>query len=285
MIELSRLRLTPEEEAGLTDAAKRLSADSRRVIGEGVSAYRASPGFDYPSFTERLEKEATVPEEAHFLFLLSLLPVLEDYYRKTGYPERYFTGVLRDVRTKLRECVSMRSVYGTFVARWFRRWFSLERVALERLQFECIPYDYTLALPGYSCVPGDRMVNVHIPGGASLDRETCLRDYAEAARLFGGRFSGDAVPFHCHSWLLNPDHPAFLDPRSRILAFQADYTIFEFEQEDPARFIWRLTLTPYDGDPAHLPERNSLERAYKARLLSGGSVGEGRGVYLYPKAR
>ena len=284
MIDLDLFGLTETEKSGVLAARERLSPEARRLIEEGAAAYEASPDFDYLSFAERLG-EGPAPEEAQFQFLLALLPALRTYCEERGRPERYFLGVLRDLRIKLRECHAMRGVYGTFVVKWFRRWFTLERIALERLQVECIPYDYTLALPGFSCAPGDLLVNVHIPGEGPLDRAACERDYAEAASLFGEKFPGDFVPFHCHSWLLNPDHPAFLDSRSRLLAFQADYAIFAFEREEPERFIWRLTLTPYDGDPAHLPERNSLERAYKARILSGGAVGEGRGIYLYPKRK
>lgn len=281
MIGLSRLGLTPEEERGILAADDRLTPAARALIEEGVAAYRASVDFDYNGFSERIAA-LSVPEEGQYQFILALLPVLETYYRQAGRPSRFFEGVLRDVRIKLRECYSMTGLCGTICPTWFAGWFTLNRVALSRLQFELRHYDFSATLPGWR-FEGGEMVNVHIPGEGPLDHDLCMKDYAEAARLFGDRFEGDVVPFHCNSWLLHPEHPAFLDPRSRILVFQADYTVIDFKEKDPKDLVWRFTLKPFDGDLSHLPARNSLERAYRDRLLAGGSVGNGRGIFLYPK--
>ena len=279
MIDLSRLGLSPSETAGIREASERLPAPFRLVLSEGEEAYRRDAGFDYHSFLKRLES-APVPEEAYLLFILALLPELEAKTKAAGRPKRFFDGILTDVRIKIRECRAMRGSFGTFVPGWFDRWFTLERIALSRLQFELRQYDLSFSLPGYS-FNGGEMINVHIPGEGPLSREACLRDYAEAAAFFGDRFPKGPVPFHCLSWLLHPEHPAFLDPRSRILAFQKDYEIISFAERDPKDVLWRFFLIPYDGVPAHLPARNSLERAYRDRLLAGGSVGVGRGVFLW----
>ncbi|MBP5288819.1 MAG: DUF5596 domain-containing protein [Clostridia bacterium] len=281
MIDLSRLGLTDEEISGVLFAKAHLTPSAAAVIEEGVSAYRAAPDFDYALLSERVAA-LTVPEEGQFLFILALLPALEEYYERKGYPKRWFEGVLQDTRVKLRECRAMTGRFGTICPSWFGRWFSLERIALERLQFEPRRYDYSVTIGDWRFTGGE-LINVHIPGEGPLDHDACLRSYAEAARFYGGRFPGPYVPFQCNSWLLHPEHPAFLDPRSRILAFQADYTIFDFKEKDPRDVVWRFTLSPWDGDPAHLPARNSLEKAYRDRILSGGSVGNGRGIYLYPK--
>ena len=51
--------------------------------------------------------------------------------------------------------------------------------------------------------------------------------------------------------------------------------------EDPDYMdLWIIFGRPWDGDAAQLPEDTALRRLWKERLLAGGSVGRGYGLYL-----
>lgn len=272
---LTRAHLPEAAADALLAAKKTLPAYISAVIEEGVAAYQKDTFFDYEAYRGKL----AVGEQAELwqlLFAFRLAEHLHTLYIQAGRSQQLFDGVLQDFCAKTRECFDYTGKWGCHVAKWFRGWFRLERIALSRLQFELRPFGYCYR----GLKPEDQAINVHIPSTGPLDAAMCEADYAAAAEFFGSSFTGSVV-FMCHSWLLNPHHPEFLPPTSRLLKFQEKYDIFEFQQS--TEFLWRLFGTAYNGDPHSLTERNSLERAYKNRLLSGGAVGEGRGVFFYSK--
>ena len=56
---------------------------------------------------------------------------------------------------------------------------------------------------------------------------------------------------------------------------------FYLTTEDPDYMdLWIIFGRPWDGDAAQLPEDTALRRLWKERLLAGGSVGRGYGLYL-----
>ena len=272
---IARAALPAEAGNALIWANKSLPEHIRKIMTEGVNAYQKDQYFDYEGYRVQLAVQEK-GELWQLLFCFWLAEHLHKLYLEQDRSEQMFDGVLQDFRAKTKECFDYTGQWGCHVAKWYNHWFDLERIALTRLQFEVRKFGshYQYLTPKHLAI------NVHIPSIGPLDEQQCLQDYQRAAEFFF-IFFDEEIPFMCHSWLLNPDHPDFLPPTSRLLSFQKNYEIFEFSES--TEFLWRLFGVAYNGDPHSLTERNSLECAYKNRMISGGRVGEGKGVFFYRK--
>lgn len=276
---MTRAQLPAEAVEDLLSTAKALPKAVTDAMEEGLALYKKDTFFDFKEQLNKVIDLAPVGlgEAAQLIFSFVLTEHTLVLYKQAGRSDELFDNMLRDLRVKNEECQRFHGRNGTFVASWFYRWFTLQRVALERLQFEVrdLPVAYR-HLPA-----GSNAINVHIPACGPLDHDACLRDYRKIVRIFAEDFQDQDVVFMCHSWLLHPEHPKFLPPTSRLLAFQADFDIVRFDEDPECKDLWRLFGVPYDGNPEHLTERNSLERAYKEHLLKGGACGQGLGVFIY----
>ncbi len=278
---MTRAKLPEDSVKDLLATAKALPEELVAAMEAALALYQKDTDFDFKGELERIAELAPEDQKyaAQLIFSFMLTEHTETLYKERGLSDELFDNMLSDLRVKNEECLRYHGKNGSFVASWFYRWFSMQRFAFERLQFEVRP----LGVSYRHLTPESLAINVHIPSTGPLDHEACLRDYARAAKFFAADFGEQDIAFMCHSWLLHPEHPKFLPATSRLLAFQADFDIVRFDEDPECRDLWRLFGTRYDGNPQNLTERNSLERAYKQHLLSGGKVGEGLGVFLYNK--
>ncbi len=275
---MNKAGLPQEAIQSLMNTARNLTEEQIKVLDEGLVAYQNDTFFDLNHYCDLIDERFECNLEAQLIFSFLLTEHTEKLYQAAGMEEKMFMGVLDDFVIKCDECYKFYGRYGTFVVRWFYRWFRLQRISLERLQFEVRDFGHVYK----NLSEKSPAINVHIPASGPLDHDACLRDYKRAAEIFADYFDTQVV-FMCHSWLLHPEHPDFLPPTSRLLAFQEDYDIIAFDEDKEGEFLWRLYGVPYDGNPEHLTERNSLERAYKKHILAGGKIGEGFGVFIYQK--
>lgn len=219
---------------------------------------------------------AALGESAYTLQVLPYLCMLEparEKYAAAGLPERIFVDSFADILYKTRECEGLYGVAGSFVAPWFYRFFELKCFALGRLQFEFAQFKADGPLQ-----KGERVINVHIPSSGPLRREDCEASYAEAAGFFG--FAGRKyTPFVCDSWLLHP-LCSRLPEGSGIRRFASDYELLFTIDDADFGDMWIIFGAPYDGHPEKLPGDTALRRIFRERLISGGSVGRGYGLYL-----
>ena len=276
---MTRAGLPEADVASLLATAHTLDDQLKNMMDGYLNDYRQDTFFDFKGALQLL-LDAAPEEQEHavqLIFSFLLAEHTEVLYQERGLAAEYFDNMILDFKTKNEECQRYYGHAGTFVAAWFYRWFSLQRIAFERLQMEVreIGAEYR------HLKANSLAINVHIPAIGPLDHSACLRDYQCAAKFFAADFEKQDIAFMCHSWLLHPEHPNFLSPASRLLAFQGDYTIVRFDADPEGKDLWRLYGIPYDGNPDHLTERNSLERAYKKFLQNGGISGEGLGVFLY----
>ena len=203
---------------------------------------------------------------------LCMLEGAEKRYASAGIGEDVYTDSFADLLWKTRECKRIYGVYGSFVAPWFYRFFELKCFALGRLQFEFASFKADAPLS-----PGQRVINVHIPSCGALRHEDCEAAYARAVSFFGcGREK--SVPFVCDSWLLHPLCSG-LDEASGIRRFAADYELLYVIDDPQCSDMWIIFGVPWTGDASALPENTSLQRIFRRRLLAGGSVGRGYGLY------
>lgn len=125
---------------------------------------------------------------------------------------------------------------------------------------------------------GVAAVAVHIPSDADFSEEAVDASLAQADaffRVFFPDWGGKRCI--CSSWLLSPALRPFLGENSRILSFQRRFDLVSTDSGD-REFVEWLFQAPADTAAADLREETSLQRAVKALLLSGGTVGSACGT-------
>ena len=170
----------------------------------------------------------------------------------------------------------------------FDRGFWIWRQACLRiLRLGTLEYEYMLLSPWGAeetgLAEGTPVLSVHIPSGADLSREALDDSYQQARTLYPAHPElcppdGKAPEsIFCGSWLLCPTLRTLLKENSGIRRFAEDFDIHHVvEKSNGFRhfLFWAGEETP-DAD---LPENTSLQRAVKAHLLSGGSIGSASGL-------
>ena len=125
---------------------------------------------------------------------------------------------------------------------------------------------------------GERVISLHIPSDADLSPAAVDRSLGQIGSFVQRYFpQWAAAPMVCDSWLLSPALRPMLSQSSNIRAFAARFTIKEYRSQDKEFFRWLFavdTNTPLE----QLPEQTGLQRAAKAYLQAGGSIGAAYGV-------
>lgn len=204
--------------------------------------------------------------------------------RELGTGEELFWDTFSDLRYKALECKEIHGVWGTFVAFWYPIFYTGDIVKLGRLEYENGSFQgkEPYVKNGVAVNPGDFVLNVHIPSsGEPFHREARLSSYRKAYAHFEEQLGGGPLVCVCHSWLLNPDYAKFLPPDSNFVDFQRDFALIEAEQEREFEDAWRLFGRDYQKPAPQLPERTSMQRAFKNYFLKGGVPGCGRGILIF----
>lgn len=238
------------------------------------------------SLLEAARKQADAPSPSYaldYLFYVFCMGHLERRYAEAGLPQRWLDGVAADLLAKLHECHTIHGVWGTYVFHWFPWFFTLQRFAMGRLQFEFRPMHSCVSPDGSLMFCGEPSVNVHIPSGAPLDPDAVEASFQEAAAFYAERFPDRRVLFTCSSWLLFPGHRQMLPPESRIRQFMDFFTPVSGTIDNGKRNLWRIFGTEQVSDLDALPEKTGLQRAYLRWLRSGKPVGNGIGIRYIQK--
>ena len=213
---------------------------------------------------------------ARFLFCTALIPYSYHYFEEKGlgYTEWYDSMI--DFKWKVDECVKCYGVIGVFTD-WFKSFFTADRVAFGRLQFNLLDAEYDYNSCQFDIKKGEKLVTIHIPSDTRtpFNRENREAAYKRAAAYFSKILGKNEVIFRCGTWLLHPAHKDILPEASNIRDFAND---FEMDQNsfkpDNGSNIWRLFyVRNYNGDPDSLPEATSLMRTYKKFIKDGGVTG------------
>ena len=122
------------------------------------------------------------------------------------------------------------------------------------------------------------VVTVHIPSGPGLTHENIDAAFRDALAVHKRAFSDfKACLFHCHSWLLDTQHRAYLAPDANILKFQGKFIHGTTNTCDMCVFSF-LFPGGSKGDLSALAEDSSMQRIVKRLLLAGGHIYEQNGV-------
>lgn len=271
----------------MQDAWQRIadSPQANEIWQKWLSAYEQDIRMDYKAMLAEIDEVARLakvhPYTAKLLIFLCLTKRLKELYEQKGIDLKIWHDSCMDLRWKLRECMENYGVWGSFVSWWFSGFFTMERFALGRLQFELVDFPEEYEKSGKARPDGmTKAINLHIPSCGKLDMEDCHASYRQAAQFFADAFCGGTVAFVCESWLLFPPHKKMLGEKSGIVRFMSEYEILKVEESDDD--LWRIFGQADVKHPETLPEKTGLQRAYKERLQAGEPVGTALGIFFYP---
>ncbi len=185
-------------------------------------------------------------------------------YEERGISEEIFINTFKCFSRFVREHMVSYKTYGFDREWWTPRQLSMEEFRLGELEFEFVNWKE------------ERVVSVHIPSDAILTKEYCLKAYSQANEFFLKYYPELAYRyFICDSWMLSPGLKEVLSPESRILQFQQDYTIEEWNKENQAYKRWVFKNDNLSME--EVPEDTSLQRNIKKFVLDGGLIGSAFG--------
>ncbi len=263
-------------------------AESYKSFTKIVADYDASVDIDYPAALEEMkriaEKTGVHEYTCNMLHFLSLCPKLRERYAERALSDELFVNTMRDLAFKLNESYIVDGVWGTFVPKWYARFFKdFDRFFFTRLQFEPIELKYDCVVDGTELKAGQMALNVHIPRtGTKLDHAEVIESYRQAVEFYKDRFAeGEPILIVCQSWLLFPKHDEVLNENSNMLAFAHDYTPIKTYYFDDYSPLWRTFDKRYTGNPDEMPADTTLRRAYIDWLKKGEPIGSTYGVIIY----
>jgi len=153
----------------------------------------------------------------------------------------------------------------------------MTRFCLGRFQYEIIKFGYDYKKGDKVLTPETKVLNVHIPAsGEPLSPELAIESFKRAEEFYKEEI-GEPFACKCSSWLLYPEHEHMLDHSSNIYRFMEMFDCIDYGFEKDNHDISRIFGT-LEKRPEYLPEKTSLQRAYKKHLLLGGKTGYGVGV-------
>ncbi len=236
------------------------------------------------SISRMAEKFGENEYTMHMVFILSCMEELYDRFKKFGFSDEVYWETADDLRCKLIECMDCEEVPGTFVADWNDGMLRMERFAFGRFQFEKEPFHneggYTTKC-GYKIEDNATVIYFHIPSsGIPLTEEVRMDSYRKAYEYYKDGFDGPVI-FCCDSWLLYPEHRKFLPENSNILRFMDDFEIVSSHESDEFHSGWRVFGKDSDLPLEQLPEKTSLQKAYKKWLIDGNKAGGGYGIIVF----
>ena len=212
-------------------------------------------------------------------FLYCAIPLRQEY-EKRGLSEDLYFETLQDLRYKLLECRALYGEWGTFVPDWYRRFYTCERFALGRLQYEPIEFPgecYKNALKR-----GDRVYSCHIPSSGALREEEVLESLKRAYNFYRAELKNGILPVVCHSWLLYQPLEEVFAESPNILKFRQLFDVLQNDADEKNGDFWRVFYQNYSAENLQsIVAETKLQKRLKAYLLDGKNLGAGWGILLF----
>ena len=153
----------------------------------------------------------------------------------------------------------------------------VELFKIGRLEF--YPKPLRFDIPQIGAKAGDTVVTVHIPSGAKLVKEECVRSLERAKEFYARHFPNlDYKCFLCSSWLMDETLSEILPSDSNILSFQKIFNYVCAQESDAIIhyvFGWDKTI----ADIETIVCKTSFAQKVKERLLNGGKFYAASGYY------
>ena len=287
---LERFDYPKESRPALENALDKIINNKRayQKFLELIRCYENNMKCDFGKIREGIKEvfsEAKVQEYVgNTILVICLSKKLLQYYLEAGYDEVFWYDTMYDLKWKIIECNEIHGVWGVVSQDWYDRFFMMERFRFGKLEFELDLFGRKYEKNSVSLDVNSPVLNVHIPRtGVKLDRESVLEAYSQASEFFKDKFGDNPIVFVCKSWLLFPRNKDVLSEQSNLYTFMSDYDIIEQGEYEDYSQVWRLFTAKYDGNVDHLPQNNSLRRAYADWIRKGEKTGWGFGVFVYTR--
>ena len=283
---VNRYDLCDEGKHVLLEAGERLIVGHADALSSIVDAYRENGYQILPLEGMRRDLAAAsgIPfETVNFVMLVCAAEMLLSDYRANGLSEKLFYDTMEDMIYKVRECKTVRGIYGIFVESWYGIFFRRTLFKLGRFEYEIKKFgaDTPYEKHGVRLEPKDAILGIHIPSCGPLTREVRLESYRLAYDFFPEYRRGGVLPILCHSWLLYPGNREIFPASLNIVDFLSDFENLGSAVSEEYGDCWRLFGRDYDGHPERLPRDTSMQRAMADWLLSGRKSGTGFGLLLF----
>ncbi len=126
-------------------------------------------------------------------------------------------------------------------------------------------------------VPGDPILEIHIPAGSRMDFDACGESFRLAADFFPRYFPDRPFKaFCCGSWLLNTQFQDMLPPESNIVRVQGEYYLYPIRSGGRSGF--GRIFGSENQDLSTAPRDTTLRRAVLDHLQTGGYLRGGGGL-------
>lgn len=276
-----------EAKTFLLDSAEKLVSSGQEEALDGTVEHFYEEDFQMggvvPLIAEMAEGSGLSPHTVWLLFLVEAAVPVKGAFADRGIPEQVFWDTFADLRYKVQECKDVQGVWGNFVAFWYPIFYSCDIVKLGRLEYENCTYEWDVPYEahGVTLKKGDPVKSIHIPSsGEPFDSAARLASYKKAYEFFREELHGGPLICVCHSWLLYEEYAKILKP-GNISDFQKDFDILSSTADKDFGDSWRLFGADYQKPTAELPEKTSMQRAFKKFLLEGREPGMGMGVLVF----
>ncbi len=162
----------------------------------------------------------------NFIMFLYFCEELKSRYEQKGIPEEFLLATLADLVSWAGIHEELTGKLGISEVGWLGHHFGLRLFRIGRLQY-CFE-DCREEIPALGIAKGERVLGIHIPAGAPLDKEECLKS-VEMARDFYKKYfpQVDYRCFTCESWLLDDTLKNFMRADANTVKFRQIFTMTE----------------------------------------------------------
>lgn len=275
---MSKLDFPAEAIEYLAEQYARLTAsdETKDALSLAHDALFVKEGDYMSPINEIAEKTGIHDHTVSMLVLLDAADTLRNVYKENGLSDKVWYDSMYDLRTKLLEYKNLTGLWGTNVESWFKQFFTLDRFALGRLQYNKGTLNTDC---GEMLKAGDTVIYIHIPSSGPLNIDDVRESLRMARDWYKKDFEGGDVPLACSSWLLYTPLTERLPDRSNIKKFAALFDIFDNRGESTNKNFWRIFYRKYSPELlSEIEPKNSLERAAVELIKSGDSLGVGLGI-------
>lgn len=216
------------------------------------------------------------------LFILNCTSYLYDKYKAHNIEDEFYIDAMWDIRAKFNECVQVKKVFGIYPVQWYPEFFSLERIALGRLQFDIKKHENeAITVSSHTINKGDFVLYCHIPSGKPLTPKLCVQSLKKAYKFFSADIKDGILPVFCFSWLLYPEYKSVFSKNSNTFDFIRNFKLISVLEEDEFHDAWRVFGMDYTGNPDELPSETTMQRSFIEYIKSSGKFGECTGLLLF----
>lgn len=276
------------EQIGFSKQMQEEYEKARQIANPQIFAY-AKDYMDDKLSMQEIDEELKVMDlkdmsiyTVYLLFILECTQWAKEKYIKNGRTEEQFVTAMKDITYKVKECEKRHGIFGTHTFLWYNSFFTLNRFAATRLQFNRSVSEKTIQLENYTVNPGDLIFNCHIPSAGPLTYDLRLKSYKELYDFYKDELKDGILVIHCNTWLLYPGYKEVFGENSNTVDFARDFEIYDVENLDTFPDAWRVFYKNFEGDTSVLPKETRLQKALVEYLDKTPDVhGKGIGVILF----